>query len=67
MPAKNPVERIELSRLGAARRWGDPEKERAARARLAAIQARQRLIKAAEAAAAAERDLAALGLEVAER
>lgn len=66
MPAKNPLERIELSRLGAARRWGDPQKERAARARLAAVQARQRLIQAAEAAAAAERALAELGPEVVE-
>lgn len=68
MPAKDSQERIELSRLGAALRWypGDPEKERQARARLAAIQARRRLVEAAEAAAAAERELTELGL-VAER
>jgi len=38
--------------------------ERAARARLAAVQARQRLVEAAEAAAAAERELADLGLVI---
>ena len=64
MPAKNTAERIALSRLGAATRWHpeDPEMERAARARLAAVQARQRLVAAAVAAAAAERQLADLGL-----
>jgi len=66
VPAKTPQERTALSRLGAATRWhpDDPEMERAARARLRVVQARQRLVQAAEAAAAAERELGELGLVV---
>jgi hypothetical protein len=67
VPAKDRQERIELSRVGGYARRSDPasrQKEKAARARLAALQARRRLIEAAEAAAAAERELHELGLVV---
>lgn len=66
MPARDPLERRELSRVGAYARWrntpDNPGKEKAARARLAALQARRRLIEAATIAAAAERELADLGV-----
>jgi hypothetical protein len=63
MPGKNAQERAELSRVGGYAKSKNPQKEKAARARLAALQARRRLVEAAEAAAVAEAELRAIGDE----
>lgn len=64
MPARTPEERVLLSRVGGYAKSKNHQQEKAARARLAALQTRRQLLEAAAAAAVAEQELADLGLVV---